>query len=248
MTVPSVILVRPQLAENIGKAARAMLNFGLDELRLVAPRDGWPNPDAGPAAIGADRVIEKAQVFGTLEAAIADLNRVYAATVRPRGMLKPVVTPATFAAEVRQHMAQGGRAGVIFGPERAGLENDDVALADAVLTVPVNPECSSMNLAQAVNIAAYEWFKSGDDTPAQRFMGDYQGPAPKAELLGLFQHLEAELEARNYYFPPARAATMRRNLRNILERAALSTPEVMTLRGVIKTLAQRPVRKDDGKS
>lgn len=248
MNAPCVILVRPQLAENIGKTARAMLNFALDDLRLVAPRDGWPNPDAGPAGIGADRVIAAARVFATLEEAIADLHVVYAATVRPRGMLKPVVTAAAFAQEARHATNQGSRVGVLFGPERAGLENDDVALADKVLTVPVNPECSSMNLAQAVNIAAYEWFKAGDDTPALQFMGGYQGPAPKADLLGLFQHLEAELDARSYYFPPARAATMRRNLRNIIERAALSLPEVMTLRGVIKTLAQRPVRDDDGKS
>ncbi|GAB4141003.1 MAG: RNA methyltransferase [Sphingomonadales bacterium] len=246
--VPAVILVRPQLAENIGKAARAMLNFGLDDLRLVAPRDGWPNPDAGPAAIGADRVIEAAKIFDSLEAAIADLTVVYAATVRPRGMLKPVLTPAACAEAGRAAMAAGGRVGLIFGPERAGLDNDDVALADAVLTIPVDPECPSINLAQAVNIAAYEWFKTGDRTAASRFMGDYQGPAPKSELLGLFQHLESELDARNYFFPANRAPVMRRNLRNIIERAALSSPEILTLRGVIKTLARRQPRKGDGNS
>ncbi len=246
--IPAVILVRPQLAENIGKAARAMLNFGLDDMRLVAPRDGWPNPDAGPAAIGADRVIDAARIFDSLDAAIADLTLVYAATVRPRGMLKPVLTPAACAEAGRQAMAAGGGVGLVFGPERAGLDNDDVALADAVLTIPVDPECPSINLAQAVNIAAYEWFKAGDQTPASRFMGDYQGPAPKSELMGLLRHLEDELDARNYFFPASRAPVMRRNLRNIIERAALSSPEILTMRGVIKTLARRQPRKDDGKS
>ncbi|RME65104.1 MAG: RNA methyltransferase [Alphaproteobacteria bacterium] len=249
MSAPAIVLVRPQLAENIGKAARAMLNFGLDDLRLVAPRDGWPNPDAGPAAIGADRVIAAARVYDCLADAIDDLNHVYAATVRPRGMLKPVVTPEAFARDARRGFGAGGlRVGVLFGPERAGLDNDAVALADTVLTIPVNPACSSMNLAQAVNIVAYEWFKAGDDTPPRRFMGDYQGPAAKADLMALIEHLEAELDARNYYFPAARAATMRRNLRNILARMDLSLPEVMTLRGVVKTLSTRPRRAGNGKS
>lgn len=153
---PVIVLVRPQLGENIGKAARAMLNFGLTEMRLVSPRDGWPNPDAGPAAAGADIVLEKAQVFETLADAVADCPHVYATTVRKRGVTKPVVTPEEAAREIRN---AEGRSAFVFGPERSGLETDDVALARKILTVPINPEFGSLNLAQAVILCAYEWSK-----------------------------------------------------------------------------------------
>src|SRR5258706_470243 len=154
---PIIVLVRPQLGENIGKTARAMLNFGLTELRLVAPRDGWPNPAAGPAASGADVVLAQAMVFDDLAAAVADCRRVYATTVRKRGLTKPIVTPETAAAEIR---GLPGRAAVVFGPERSGLETEDVALAQSILTVPVNPDFGSLNLAQAVILLAYEWSKA----------------------------------------------------------------------------------------
>ena len=164
---PVIILVRPQLGQNIGKAARAMLNFGLTELRLVAPRDGWPNPDAGPAASGADTVLEKAEVFASVEEAIADCSLVFASTVRRRDLVMPVVGPEAMATDIR---ACAGRTAILFGPERSGLETDDVAVARQIITVPINPEFGSLNLAQAVILVAYEWSKGlsiGDGALAQ---------------------------------------------------------------------------------
>jgi tRNA/rRNA methyltransferase len=156
---PVIVLVRPQLGENIGKAARAMLNFGLTEMRLVAPRDGWPNPSAGPAASGADIVLEQAQVFDSVADAVADCGQVYATTVRKRGVTKPVVTPEEAAREIR---SAPGRSAILFGPERSGLDTDDVALARTIITVPINPEFGSLNLAQAVILVAYEWSKGAN--------------------------------------------------------------------------------------
>ncbi len=238
MRPPVVILVRPQLGENIGKAARAMLNFGLTEMRLVAPRDGWPNPAAGPAASGADAVLDAAPVFGDVAAAIADLSRVYAATVRPREMAKPVVTPAEAVCEMR---AAAGRAGILFGAERSGLDNDEVALADTILTIPVNPAFSSLNLAQAVIIAAYEWHKAGADVPPRRETRDGP-PASKADYQGLYAQLERDLEARGYFRSEARKPVQIRSLRTLLQNARFTKQEIQTLRGVLKTLTW-PERK-----
>ncbi|MCG8503778.1 MAG: RNA methyltransferase [Sphingomonadales bacterium] len=241
MAGPVIILVRPQLGENIGKAARAMMNFALTEMRLVAPRDGWPNPAAGPAASGADAVLDGARVFETTEQAVADLNHVYAATVRDRAMAKPVVTPAHAAGEMRQAAAEGGRSGILFGPERSGLANEDVLLADTVLTVPVNPAFGSLNLAQAVIIVAYEWFKAGDETPGKRLLdedGPYAGPAKKEDLIALMAYLEAELDARGFFHPPERRDRMVAGLRNLLQSASLSEQAVKTLWGVFKALAK----------
>ena len=179
-TPPVFVLVRPQLGENIGKAARAMLNFGLAEMRLVEPRDGWPNPSAGPAASGADVVLENARVFATTAEAVADCGHVYATTVRKRGVTKPLVTPEVAAREMH---TQSGRSAILFGPERSGLETDDVALARAILTVPINPEFGSLNLAQAVILVAYEWSKGESlDTPTAE---DLLPPAPQDELDGM---------------------------------------------------------------
>ena len=231
-SAPVIVLVRPQLGENIGKAARAMLNFGLTELRLVDPRDGWPNPSAGPAAAGADEVLEKAQVFGSLADAVADCAHVYATTVRKRGMTKPVVTPEQAAGEIH---AAPGRSALVFGPERSGLETEDVALARAILTVPVNPEFGSLNLAQAVILCAYEWSKasglalSDDD--------EILPPAPQDELEGLIGHFEALLEPKNYFWPESRAAASRRTLRNMLTKPGWNHLEVRTLRGILSSLA-----------
>ena len=172
---PVIVLVRPQLGENIGKAARAMLNFGLTEMRLVSPRDGWPNPSAGPAASGADIVLEQAQVFDSVADATADCAHVYATTVRRRGVTKPVVTPEQAAATIR---ADAGRSAILFGPERAGLETDDVAIARAIITVPINPQFGSLNLAQAVILMAYEWSKG--EALAQPPVTDLGTPAPQA--------------------------------------------------------------------
>lgn len=236
---PAVVLIRPQLGENIGACARAMLNFGLTDLRLVSPRDGWPNPDAGPAASGADAVLAGARVFDSVAAAVADLNFLYATTVRNRGLTRPIVTPARAAQEMR---ARAGRSGLMFGPERSGLETDDLLLAHAVLTVPVNPAFGSLNLAQAVLLAAYEWFQAGDATPAA-MLDRYDGAAPHAELEGLIGALDAVLTEAGYYRVAGRAAASRRTLRNLLTRPAFTANEVRTLRGVVTALARKVSRE-----
>ncbi len=228
---PVIVLVRPQLGENIGKAARAMLNFGLTEMRLVAPRDGWPNPSAGPAASGADIVLEKAQLFETVAEAVADCAEVYATTVRKRGVTKPVVTPEEAAVAIR---AAPGRSAILFGPERSGLETDDVALARTIVTVPINPEFGSLNLAQAVILVAYEWSKGMrlESPPAT----ELDPPAPQDELDGMIGQLDAMLEASGYYFPPDRVPATRRTLRTLLTKPGWSSQELRTLRGVLSAL------------
>ncbi len=228
---PIIVLVRPQLGENIGKAARAMLNFGLTELRLVKPRDGWPNPSSGPAAAGADIVLEHAQVFDSVSEAVHDCANVYATTVRKRGVTKPVVTPETAAREIR---VQSGRSAILFGPERSGLETDDVALARTILTVPINPEFSSLNLAQAVILVAYEWSKG--ETLASPTVEDLLPPAPQEDLDGFIAQLEAMLEPKDYYLPTGRAVSTRRALRSLLTKPGWNHLEVRTLRGVLSAL------------
>jgi tRNA/rRNA methyltransferase len=228
---PVIILVRPQLGENIGKAARAMLNFGLTEMRLVTPRDGWPNPDAGPAAAGADFILDKAQVYETLADAVADCAHVYATTVRKRGVTKPVVTPEEAAREI--HAAQG-RCAYVFGPERSGLETEDVAVARKILTVPINPEFGSLNLAQAVILCAYEWSKNAD--LKQPTVTDLGEPAPQVELEGMIDQLNTLLEKVGYFFPPDRAPATKLTLRNLLTKPGWNHLEVRTLRGVLSHL------------
>ena len=231
---PAIVLVRPQLAENIGKAARAMLNFGLTDLRLVAPRDGWPNPDAGPAASGADIVLEQARVVSTLAEAIADCTHVYATTVRKRGVTKPVVTPERAAAAIH---ADPGRAAILFGPERSGLETDDVAVARTILTVPINPAFGSLNLAQAVILVAYEWSRTEELASPPRV--ELAPPASQAELDGMITQLEAMLETAGYFYPPDRITTIRRTLRSLLTKPGWDAQEVRTLRGVLSQI-ERP--------
>ncbi|MHA6766629.1 TrmJ/YjtD family RNA methyltransferase [Sphingobium ummariense] len=228
---PIIVLVRPQLGENIGKAARAMLNFGLTEMRLVSPRDGWPNPDAGPSAAGADFILDQAEVFETLADAVADCAHVYATTVRKRGVTKPVVTPEEAAREI--HSVQG-RSAFVFGPERSGLETEDVALARKILTVPINPEFGSLNLAQAVILCAYEWSKQAAlEQPTVTDLGE---PAPQAELEGMIAQFEELLENAGYFFPPDRAPATKRTLRNLLTKPGWNHLEVRTLRGVLSAL------------
>lgn len=231
---PVIVLVRPQLGENIGKAARAMLNFGLTELRLVAPRDGWPNASAGPAAAGADIVLASAEVFETLAEAIADIPNVYATTVRKRGLVKPVLTPAEAASEMH---AQPGRNAILFGSERSGLDADEVAAARTIITVPINPEFGSLNLAQAVILCAYEWskFQSLESPPKV----DLDPPAPQKELDGLVEQVFDMLEPNGYFFPPDRAQVTARTLRNVLTGARWNSHEVRTMRGVFNTLKGR---------
>lgn len=236
---PIVVLVRPQLGQNIGKTARAMLNFGLTELRLVAPRDGWPNPEAGPAAAGADSVLECAQVFDTTAEAVADCAHVYATTVRKRGVTKPVLTPEQAAREIA---AAPGRSAILFGAERSGLEADDVAVARAIVTVPINPRFASLNLAQAVILCVYEWSKTQADAgslvqpPREQLLP----PAPQEELDGLIGHLEGLIEPRGYFTPPGRAETNRRTLRGVLTKPGWNHLEVRTLRGVLSALEREP--------
>jgi tRNA/rRNA methyltransferase len=234
---PIIVLVRPQLGENIGKAARAMLNFGLTELRLVSPRDGWPNPSAGPAAAGADLVLEKAEVFETLADAVADCAHVYATTVRKRGVTKPVLTPEQAARAV--HTDQG-RSAFVFGPERSGLETEDVALARAIVTVPINPEFGSLNLAQAVILLAYEWSKQValEQPPIEELLP----PAPQEELEGLIGQLEEMLAPTGYYLPEKRAVATRRTLRTLLTKPGWNHLEVRTFRGVLSALRKGPRR------
>ena len=228
---PVIVLVRPQLGENIGKTARAMLNFGLTEMRLVEPRDGWPNPSAGPAASGADMVLERAEVFATTSEAVADCANVYATTVRKRGVTKPVVTPAEAATEIR---SRPGRSAILFGPERSGLETGDVALARAILTVPVNPEFASLNLAQAVILCAYEWSKG--EALASPTEEDLLPPAPQSELDGLIDHFTRLLEPRGYFLPESRREATSLTLRTMLTKPGWNHLEVRTLRGVLSAL------------
>ena len=230
---PAFVLVRPQLGENIGKAARAMLNFGLTDMRLVAPRDGWPNPAAGPVASGADVVLERAQVFDNVADAVADCAHVYATTVRKRGITKPVVTPEAAAREI--HGGQLGRSAIMFGPERSGLETDDVAIARSIVTVPINPEFGSLNLAQAVILVAYEWSKGV--ALAQPTDTELPQPAPQEELDGMIGQLDTMLDAAGFYFPPDRVPATKRTLRTLLTKPAWSSQEVRTLRGVLAALA-----------
>lgn len=234
---PVIVLVRPQLGENIGKAARAMLNFGLAEMRLVEPRDGWPNPAAGPAASGADVVLERAQVFATTAEAVADCAHVYATTVRKRGVTKPVLTPEAAAREIH---AGTGRSAILFGPERSGLETEDVALARAIVTVPINPDFGSLNLAQAVILIAYEWSKG--QALVQPTEENLLPPAPQEALEGLIEHFMKLLEPKGYFLPVSRAEATRTTLRTMLTKPGWNHLEVRTLRGVLSALERTEER------
>ena len=238
MTVPAIVLVRPQLGENIGKAARAMLNFGLTDLRLVNPRDGWPNPAAGPSASGADIVLERAQVFGTVQDAIADCTSIYASTVRRRDLVVPVLKPDQMATQIA---SSPGRSAILFGPERSGLETEEVAIANAIVTVPVNPEFASLNLAQAVILLTYEWSKGA--ALAQPPAKEMEPPAPLGEVEGLITQLNEALEAKGYFHPPSRTAATKNTLRTIFTKAGWSSREIKAVRGIIRALEQPPRRR-----
>ncbi len=239
MAGPAIILVEPQLGENIGAAARAMLNFGLSELRLVRPRDGWPNEKARSAASGANLVVDHARVYDTTSSAIADLQSVYAMTARPRDVRKDVVVPRLAAQDIRANHSRGLRCGVLFGPERAGLHNYDISLAGTIITVPANPAFSSLNLAQSVLLFGYEYFGLADETPASQHNDGSTWPATADDLAGLFEHLESALRESGFLYPPEKAPTMVRNIRAMLQRARLTEQEVRTLRGVVASLSKR---------
>jgi tRNA/rRNA methyltransferase len=232
---PVIVLVRPQLGENIGKAARAMLNFGLTEMRLVAPRDGWPNPAAGPAASGADIVLAKATVHETLAEAVADCSQVFATTVRRRDLVMPVVDPAEAAQIIH---GEAGRSALVFGPERSGLDSDDVALARMILTVPINPEFGSLNLAQAVILAAYEWSKGVK--LAQPPLADLDPPAPQEDLEGLIGATNVMLEKIDYFQPESRKVTTLRNIRTLLTKPRWTAKEVQMMRGILRGIERGP--------
>jgi tRNA/rRNA methyltransferase len=243
MTRPIIILVEPQLAENIGMVARAMANFGLSELRLVSPRNGWPKKGAHSAASGAVHVLEGARLYDTAREAIADLNYVFATTARERGQMKRVFAPEAAMREAQGRIGEGQGVGILFGRERTGLENDEVSLADSIITFPVDPKFSSLNLAQAVLLVSYEWRKlaTGGALP---FSGEIRSPPAAREMLAsFFDYVEAELEAVNFY-PEDKKPIMARNMRDIFHRLAMTEQEVRTLRGAIRALAEgRRLRK-----
>ena len=234
---PCVILDKPQLAENIGAVARVMANFGLSELRLVNPRDGWPQNRAWASASGADWPLNNAIVFRSVEAALADLRLVYAATARPRETVLPVRTPREAASALRQGEADGLKTGLLFGAERAGLESLDVALCNGIVTIPIDPRFRSLNLSHAVAIAAYEWRLTVLDAAPPAFR-DRSAPAEQATMLGLYEHLETELEANGFFHPPEKKPAMIRNLRVALNRARFTDQEARTFRGVITALVK----------
>lgn len=235
MDQPVFILVRPQMGENIGAAARGMLNFGLEAMRVVAPRDGWPNPKAVAMASGASRLLDRAGLFADTAAAVADCHYVFATTARPRELTKPVLTPEEAMAQTRALTAAGKRVGVLFGPERTGLENDDIALANAIVTVPVNPDFPSLNLAQCVLLAGYEWRRQTDGSI----------PVPEIDLATaverqhLGDHYEATLEAAGFFFPQTKAANMKRNLRSMWARLPLTRADVQMLHGLLRQVVRR---------
>jgi tRNA/rRNA methyltransferase len=232
---PVIVLVRPQLGQNIGKAARAMLNFGLTDMRLVAPRDGWPNPDTGPSASGADVVLERAQLFGSVHEAVADCSLVYASTVRRRDLVMPVIGPEDMAAQIS---ASPERSAILFGPERSGLETDEVAIANAIVTVPINPEFGSLNLAQAVILLAYEWSKRS--ALAQPPAKELEPLAPHGEVEGLIGQLEEALVGKGYFHPPSRTEATRNTIRTIFTKTGWSSREVKAVRGIVRALVGPP--------
>ncbi len=241
MPTPAIILVRPQLAMNIGMAARAMANFALDDLRLVAPRDGWPNPDAGPAAAGADDVLARAQVHPGVDEALADAQLTFATTVRPRDSGHEVITPREAARRMRAAAASGLRSAILFGPERAGLTADDIAGVGTIITCPVNPRFGSLNLAQAVLLVAYEWFQA--DPPAPAPPGPAAVAASHGEIAGLAAHVEEALERAGYFHVPERTPATLRTLRRLWQRAAFTPEDVRTLRGIVRALEEGPRRR-----
>ena len=241
---PACILVRPQMGENIGAAARAMLNFGLDHMRLVAPRDGWPNPAARAMASGAGRVLDAARLHQDLSSALGDFHFTFATTARSRDLTKQVFTPEAAMALAAEKIARGEKVGVLFGPERAGLENEDVAQANAIITVPVNPEYPSLNLAQCVLLVGYEWRRATREVPAVEDVMAGSERADAADVEHLARHYEERLDAAGFFFPPHKSQAMRTNLRNMWSRFPLTTQDVRTLHGVLRQMVRWKERSD----
>ena len=239
---PVIVLVGAQLGENIGTVARAMLNFGLTDLRLVNPRPGWQMERALKASAGAEALIENHLLFDSVAEAIADLGYVVATTARLRDMVKPVLTPAKMAQEMRSRQTANAeaRCGILFGCERTGLDNDDISLADAICRVPLNPEFSSLNLAQSVLLMGYEYFQAADATPDVRLELHEAEPASRGEVNAMFEHLEAALDAAGFLSPPEKKPAMARNIRNLFHRAGMTEQDVQTFRGIVNALLRWP--------
>lgn len=237
MIEPAFILVRPQMGENIGAAARAMLNFGLTRMRIVDPRDGWPNPKATAMASGAGRVLDSAGLFKDVAGAIADCDYVFATTARGRELVKPVVTPERAMEMARAMAAEGRKVGILFGPERAGLENDDVALANAIVTVPVNPDFPSLNLGQCALLMGYEWRRQTVETPPEVMGLARTKFAQRIDVEKLADHFESRLDDAGFFYPEEKAAGMKLNLRNMWARLNLTRAEVQTFHGMLRQIA-----------
>jgi len=242
---PAIILSHAQIGENIGAAARAMLNFGLTDLRLVRPREAWPNKKAEAMAVGATSVLEAARVFATVEEAIGDLGLVFATTGRDRLMAKRVATPDEAVEEIAAEIGQGRACGILFGAERMGLTNEEVILADAILTVPTNPKFASLNLAQSVAVVGYEWWRGTHEKPEFKVPAKFKRAklANKEDMIGFFEHIERELDRTEFLFPADKRAMMVQNMRNMWHRAGLTYQEVQTLRGMVRALTGGKKRK-----
>ena len=235
---PAFVLVRPQMGENIGGAARAMWNFGLDRMRIVAPRDGWPNSRAVAMASGAGRLLDEAGLYETTDQALADCSYVFATTARARGLTKPVVTPERAMEIAREKISAGEKVAVIFGPERSGLENDDIARANAIINVPVNPEFASLNLAQCVLLTAYEWRRHSVEVAPEVMEMAKSEWAEQIEVEKLAEHYETRLDQAGFFFPPEKAEGMKINLRNLWSRMPLTRSDVQMLHGVLRQMVR----------
>lgn len=242
--LPAFVLIQPQMGENIGGAARAMWNFGLDRMRIVAPRDGWPNPKAVAMASGAGRLLDEAGIYDTTADALADCDYVFATTARPRGLTKPVMTPERAMEHARALQAEGRKVAVMFGPERAGLENDDIAQANAIISVPVNPEFASLNLAQCVLLTAYEWRRQTVDVPPEVVDMAKTEFASHIEVQKLADHYEERMEEAGFFFPPEKADGMKQNLRNLWSRMPLTRADVQVFHGMMRQLVRWKERGD----
>lgn len=241
---PAFVLVRPQMGENIGGAARAMWNFGLDRMRIVEPRDGWPNQKAVAMASGAGRLLDEAGLFATTDEALADCDYVFATTARPRGLTKPVVTPERAMEQARTLIAEGKKVAVLFGPERAGLENDDIARANAIVSVPVNPEFASLNLAQCVLLTAYEWRRQTEEVVPEVMEMAKTEFASKLEIQKLGDHFEERMEEAGFFFPETKAEGMKLNLRNLWSRLPLTRADVQIFHGMLRQMVRWKERGD----
>ncbi|MDB2369138.1 RNA methyltransferase [Octadecabacter sp.] len=233
---PSFVLIRPQMGENIGAAARAMWNFGLDRMRIAAPRDGWPNPAADAMASGAGRLLDEAEVSGDVASAIADRTYVYATTARPRELTKPVFSPEAAMRDAAVRIGRGERVAVMFGPERSGMENADIAHANAIITVPVNPAFPSLNLAQCVLLMGYEWRRAVEDVQDVIVQGQTVEPADQRDIAALARHYEERLDEAGFFYPDHKADSMKVNLRNLWSRMPMTRADTQMLHGMLRQL------------